>query len=435
MSPPVLCGTQTPISEINEVSSSPCADSVSPSPSSGISKSLEMLVTEGFDCGHAPAYPNGPSVASSSMGPDIPSSQEAHQQFDDFINGMVQELFSCTICSEHGHLAPNCTASPICSSCGSVGHAKSNCAFFMHDNCLTWKRKSPTTSHVADFSGTSAHLGEAAQPAEQFLPVLSHSSPPRTPSEPPPLTPPPPATLPDMANFERDPERFVPPGHHIIDGGPDRLPRTFKTLAIPIARRHEQYVIVVVMPAPPADQIAQVRQEVVDLLHNLVFHVRSAQPWIEGVGLLELRDAGESFAAVQMVPQDLGNDSFVRCMRHNEGVGFRGAAGFRQGCLMFLGVHLDFCNTNDLRAAVNTFGEFHHWVSDDPYLVFSIVFASFPDDILVPRSVTFCEYAAWGGARVSWSAPLFILGAGFAEQMPNDEDRMPLNGNPHPLPG
>ncbi|KAE8817379.1 hypothetical protein D1007_05075 [Hordeum vulgare] len=247
--------------------------------------------------------------------------------------------------------------------------------------------------------------------------------------------PPPHATLTDMANFELDPKRYVPRGHNITDSGPDRLPRTFITPAIPIAYRHEQYVIAEVMPDPRADQVAQVRQEVVDLMQNLCFHVRSAQPWIEGVGLLELRDGGESFAAARMVPQDFGNDTFVRCMRENEGVGFRGASGFLQGCLMFLGLPLDFRNTNDLRAAVNTFGEFHHWVSDDPYLVRSIVFASFPDDILVPRSVTFSEYAAWGGVRVSWSAPLFILGAGFAEQMPNDEDHMPLNGNPHSLQG
>ncbi|KAE8803383.1 hypothetical protein D1007_20733 [Hordeum vulgare] len=238
-----------------------------------------------------------------------------------------------------------------------------------------------------------------------------------------------------MANFELDPERYVPPGHHIIDGGPNRLPRTFITPAIPIARRHEQFIIAEVMPAPPANQVGQVRQDVVDLLQNRGFHVRSAQPWIAGVGLFELRDAGESFVVVQMVPQDPGDDSFIRFMRHNEGAGFRGAAGFRQGCLMFLGVPLGFRNTDDLRAAVNTFGEFHHWVSDDPYLVCSIIFASFPDDFLVPRSVTFSEYATWGGARVSWSTPLFILGAAFAEQMPNDEDHMPLNGNPHPMPG
>ncbi|KAE8806105.1 hypothetical protein D1007_17707 [Hordeum vulgare] len=238
-----------------------------------------------------------------------------------------------------------------------------------------------------------------------------------------------------MANFELDPEWFVPPSNLITDAGHDRLPWTFITPAIPIARMHEQYVITEVMPAPLADQVAHVWQEVVDLLDDLGFHVLSAQPWIEGVALLELRDAGESFAPIHMVPKDLGNDSFVRCMRHNEGVGFRGAAGFREGCLLFLGVPLDFRNTNDLWAAVNIFGEFHHWVSDDLYLVRSIVCASFPDDILVPCSVTFFDYAAWGGERVSWSARLFILGAGFAEQMPNDEDRMPLNGNPHPLPG
>ncbi|KAE8816427.1 hypothetical protein D1007_06030 [Hordeum vulgare] len=102
---------------------------------------------------------------------------------------------------------------------------------------------------------------------------------------------------------------------------------------------------------------------------------------------------------------------------------------------MLLGVPLDFRNTNDLRAAVNTFGEFHHRVSDDPYLVRSIVFASFLEDNLVPRSVTFSEYAAWGGAKVSWSAPVDILGANFGEQMPNGKDPMPLNGNPHPLLG
>uniref|UniRef100_A0A8I7B735 DUF7597 domain-containing protein n=1 Tax=Hordeum vulgare subsp. vulgare TaxID=112509 RepID=A0A8I7B735_HORVV len=152
-----------------------------------------------------------------------------------------------------------------------------------------------------------------------------------------------------MANFELDPEFFLPSGHNIIDGGPDRLPRTYTTPAVPITRRHERFVIADVHPAPPADNVVQ-------------------------------------------------------------GVGFRGQEGFRHGCLMILGVPLDFCNTEDLRAAVNTFGEFHHWVSDDPYLVRFIVFASFPDDRLVPRTAA-------------------------TEILPNDEDPMPLNGNPHPLPG
>ncbi|KAE8774862.1 hypothetical protein D1007_52700 [Hordeum vulgare] len=238
-----------------------------------------------------------------------------------------------------------------------------------------------------------------------------------------------------MVNFELDPEFFLPPGHNIIDGGPDRLPRTYTTPAVPITRRHERFVIADVHPAPPADNVIQVRQEVVAVLLHQGLHVRSAQPWIEGVGLFELRDAAESYVAVHMVLQEVAHNSVVRFLRHDQGVGFRGQEGFRQGCLMILGVPLDFRNTEDLRAAVNTFGEFHHWVSDDPYLVHSIVFASFPDDRLVPRSINFSEYAAWGGAKVSWSAPVYILGAAAAEILPNDEDPMPLNGNPHPLPG
>ncbi|KAE8808595.1 Secologanin synthase [Hordeum vulgare] len=89
--------------------------------------------------------------------------------------------------------------------------------------------------------------------AAQFRPVSSPSHP-RTPSETPPATPPPP---PAMANFELDPEFFLPPGHNIIDGGPDRLPRTYTTHVFPITRRHERFVITDVHPAPPADNVIQ----------------------------------------------------------------------------------------------------------------------------------------------------------------------------------
>ncbi|KAE8766765.1 hypothetical protein D1007_61971 [Hordeum vulgare] len=301
----------------------------------------------------------------------------------------------------------------------------------MRNNCLTWNYKRATTSPVADNSGTADTLGETATPAAQFCPVSSPSHP-RTPSETPPATPPP---LPAMVNFELDPEFFLPPGHNIIDGRLDWLPRTYTTPAVPITRRHERFVIADVHPAPPANNMIHVRQEVAALLLHRGLHVRSAQQWIEGVGLFELRDAEESYAAVHMVPQEVDHNSVVRFLRHDQGLGFHGQEGFRQGCLMILGVPLDFRNTEDLRAAVNTFGEFHHWVSDDSYLVRSIMFASFPDERLVPRSINFSEYAALGGAKVSWSAPVYILGVAAAEILPNDEDPMPLNGNPHPLPG
>ena len=81
-------------------------------------------------------------------------------------------------------------------------------------------------------------------------------------------------------------------------------------------------------------------------------------------------------------------------MKHDEGESFRGAQGFRQGLLMFLGIPLDLRNTDCIRATVNTFGKFHHWISDDPYVVRSLVFASFLEDVLVPRDVVFMDYAA-----------------------------------------
>ena len=95
--------------------------------------------------------------------------------------------------------------------------------------------------------------------------------------------------------------------------------------------------------------------------------VRSAQPWISSGGLFELRDAAVRFSLLQMPPQPIGNDHFVRFMKHDEGESFRGAQGFRQGLLMFLGIPLDLRNTECIKPAVNTFGKFLHWISSlDP---------------------------------------------------------------------
>jgi hypothetical protein len=63
------------------------------------------------------------------------------------------------------------------------------------------------------------------------------------------------------------------------------------------------------------------------------------------------------------------------------------------------------------------------------------VYASFPSPALVPRDVVFGKYATVGGVRKSWTAALYILTADFVDALPADEDQMPFDGNPHPLPG
>jgi hypothetical protein len=102
---------------------------------------------------------------------------------------------------------------------------------------------------------------------------------------------------------------------------------------------------------------------------------------------------------------------------------------------MFLGVHPDYRNNLDIANAVSTFGQYHTWNSNDPVKDKVLVYPSFPSPQLVPRDVVFGKFATVGGVKESWTAPVYILSADFAEVLPADEDPMPLDGNPHPFPG
>jgi hypothetical protein len=102
---------------------------------------------------------------------------------------------------------------------------------------------------------------------------------------------------------------------------------------------------------------------------------------------------------------------------------------------MFLGIPFDYRNTFDIANTVATFGTFHNWHRDDVVLDRTLVFASYPSTALVPRDVVISRYANLGGARESWTAPCYILDADIADVMPPDEDPMPFDGNPHPMPG
>jgi hypothetical protein len=102
---------------------------------------------------------------------------------------------------------------------------------------------------------------------------------------------------------------------------------------------------------------------------------------------------------------------------------------------MFLGVHPDYRNDLDIANAVSTFGQYHTWNNNDPVLERVLVYASFPSPQLVPRDVDFGKFSSVGGVKESWIAPVYILTADFADILPADEDQMPPDGNPHPLPG
>ena len=120
-----------------------------------------------------------------------------------------------------------------------------------------------------------------------------------------------------MANYELDSQRFVPAGHHIIDGGDRWLPRTFITPAARPPRRHEEYMVAEVMLAPEGP-IRPVREEIVQFLQDRGTLVRSAQPWFHGVGLFQVRDPSVRYTLIQHPPFPLGNDRCVRFMKRDE---------------------------------------------------------------------------------------------------------------------
>jgi hypothetical protein len=83
----------------------------------------------------------------------------------------------------------------------------------------------------------------------------------------------------------------------------------------------------------------------------------------------------------------------------------------------------------------STFGKYHFWNNEDPILERVLMYASFPSPQLVPRDVVIGKFATVGGVKETWTVPLYILSADFAYALPADEDPMPPDGNPHPLPG
>ena len=154
-------------------------------------------------------------------------------------------------------------------------------------------------------------------------------------------------------------------------------------------------MVAIVEPVPPTHLVAIRREQVLHFItQTLQVPVRSAQPWVHGVGLFEMDDpvVRGSFTLHPPFPLGLdeeGEEFFVRFILHDHGEGFRALHGYRTGWLMFIGIPLDYRNTQGLADVVGTFGQFHYWNHTDRRHARSLVRASFPENDLVPRDVVF----------------------------------------------
>ena len=53
----------------------------------------------------------------------------------------------------------------------------------------------------------------------------------------------------------------------------------------------------------------------------------------------------------------------------------------------------------------------------------------------IPRSIIGYQGSLFGGAGNCWSVPVFVFNSEFNDAQAGDEDRIPVDGNPHPLSG
>ncbi|KAM0885808.1 hypothetical protein ACQ4PT_030071 [Festuca glaucescens] len=319
-----------------------------------------------------------PNRASISSMTQVDPRTEFHKHgldgLEDVIDDIAYRFWECGRCLSMGHTSVGCTRDIRCRTCFNYGHKEQSCLIWLTKKSKKWVPK--TVSDVGQGNDSSKQNPTQVLPADTFTvskmpqalqsPVQSpreaqtqHAPSPQNPS-PPPL----PAT---MANFEVDPARWLPLGHHIIDGGPTRLPRTFYN--------------------PSQD------------------------------------------------PFEIGADVFVCFVPHNDQPNHRAVQGVRSGWLMVLCVPLDFHNDYDIANAVAAFGKYQSWHQDGIIKERTLIQASFDSPALVPRDIVFGNYSTVGGIKETWTAPVYIFGANFAEQLPADEDQMPLDGNPHHLPG
>ncbi|KAM0879664.1 hypothetical protein ACQ4PT_034085 [Festuca glaucescens] len=359
-----------------------------------------------------------------------------HQMVDD----MVFQVWKCQRCLSMNHITKDCVNKVRCRGCFNYGHIKRNCLSAKAFSGKCWVPKkarggelgSDTITAIGpteEFAGSSSKTGETALNSSDAL--ANKQSPHRSP---PPFSSV--APSPPMANFEVDPLPWLPWGHQIIDGGPTRLPRTFYYAAQDPPAQHQSFCIAIVDPPPPPQGEEFWREQVhTFLVGPLQRHVISIQPSLFGIGMYEISSPNSVNALVQHGQYQIQNRS-LRFLHVGEAPqNHRATLGFRRGWLMFLGVHPDYRNNLDIANAVSTFGQYHTWNSNDPVKDRVLVYASFPSPQLVPRDVVFGKFATVGGVKESWTAPVYILSADFAEVLPADEDPMPLDGNPHPFPG
>lgn len=99
---------------------------------------------------------------------------------------------------------------------------------------------------------------------------------------------------------------------------------------------------------------------------------------------------------------------------------------------MFLAFPLDFQTKDIISQVVGHFGTVFTWTNNSRCRSRVLVRCNVTLVSRIPRSVLVCEANAFGNNGSSWTVSVFVLNSGQNDELPADEEQVPVNGNPHP---
>jgi hypothetical protein len=243
------------------------------------------------------------------------------------------------------------------------------------------------------------------------------------------LTPPIPHQAASMANFVCDPTPFVPFGAFVEDGW-QRPARTRVAIGGEPPRRHEEYAVVVLEPPPPAQHARVALDDVVNVLQqDFPVRIQSYHLSPLGLGLLEFGSTVQRQSMLDISPIAI-NESLLRVYKHDEAINLRACHYSRECWVMFLAFPLDYQTEGFMKEAVAPFGRVLFWRQCRNKSV-SLVHCLLLDPSRVPRSIVLSQGTTTGANGRSWSIPTYILGGNVGMEV-DDEDPIPVDGNPHP---
>ena len=159
---------------------------------------------------------------------------------------------------------------------------------------------------------------------------------------------------------------------------------------------------------------------------------REIQPCPSGEACVQFRHVRDRDRLIRHSPHPLG-DVFISFIPHNKGRNWRRLHFNRTCWLLFVGVPFDYCNTEDIVAAIAKWGRIISWEKEDALRGKILVKARVTELIDIPKSIRWSEGECF--EEESWTSSVEVLLEEMLGGGPADEDPIPPPGvDPHPIP-